>query len=187
MNNEWIDDSLSVPEKLLEVQARWGGTDEELNQFLHRYFVACCRAIWPLLPQEDSRRGVEVAERFVEGRATIEEASEIDWYVEAAAFTFDSNIRPEYVQHLIDVGRAIPFTELQQIVPSIDTASRETIRDLLARAAFFVDFTLWFGGKDLILPPADYYPFLSARVLDDMVDKYLYSPPEEPISPTPPN
>jgi hypothetical protein len=42
---------------------------------LRLFACACCRRIWHLLPEEDSRRAVEAAERYADGLLTLEELS----------------------------------------------------------------------------------------------------------------
>src|SRR5689334_17272244 len=44
-----------------------GGTGIDLECALHQFYLASCRAIWKLLPQEESRRGVEMAEQYLDG------------------------------------------------------------------------------------------------------------------------
>src|SRR4051794_28122100 len=69
----------------------------DLVRALHRFYLASCRGIWKLLPQEASRRGVELAERFIVGRASAEELNELNYHVEGAAFLIDYNTDPEAV------------------------------------------------------------------------------------------
>src|SRR5262249_13852740 len=56
------------------------------KRMLHRYYLACCRAIWKLLPDEHSRNSVAVAERYLEGQADDADMGDADWYSEGAAF-----------------------------------------------------------------------------------------------------
>src|SRR4051812_18573442 len=68
------------------LRAEWRGGEADLVRLTHRYLLACCRAVWVLLPMEASRRGVEVAERYLEGQATREEFGSAEWGAEGAAF-----------------------------------------------------------------------------------------------------
>lgn len=43
------------------------------DQTLPRFAIWCVREIWPLLKDERSRNAIEVVERYLDGKATIEE------------------------------------------------------------------------------------------------------------------
>jgi hypothetical protein len=47
-----------------------------------RFSVACCRRIWPLIPDPRSRAVVEITEAFLAGTASTEDAGRVynDWY-----------------------------------------------------------------------------------------------------------
>jgi hypothetical protein len=108
---EWLH-STDAPAMLEALWEASGGDEVVLVPMLHRYFVACCRRIWRLLPQEASRRGIEVAERYLAGKATDEELSEVNWHVEGAAFNIDYNCEREAIERWVAEVRAIPEDEM---------------------------------------------------------------------------
>lgn len=60
------------------------GEHDERVRLIHRYLLACCRRLWPILPAGgDLRRSVETAERWLDGEATLEEVGEASWSAEA--------------------------------------------------------------------------------------------------------
>lgn len=74
---EWL--ACTDPAAMLARRGRGGPSLVERSRFawsdrkLRLFACACCRAVWPLLTDERSRRAVEVAERFADGLATKEE------------------------------------------------------------------------------------------------------------------
>src|SRR4051794_35865504 len=85
---EWLasDDPIAMLEAL---RANGRGDEADLVRLTNRYLLTCCRAIWSLLPMEASRRGVEVSERYLEGRATRHELGIAEYQAEGAAFFLD--------------------------------------------------------------------------------------------------
>ena len=138
----------------------------DLVRVLHRFYLASCRGIWKLLPQEASRRGVELAERFIVGRASAEELNEFNYHVEGAAFCIDYNSDPEAVDRWVAEVRAIPEAELRSMLHPPSVATEIEPRELLKRAAYFADYAMIYPSLTPLGPPrASYLPFLSAQVL----------------------
>ena len=69
---EWF--ACDDPETMLRFVKQHRTMRWQIKQRKQRLFsVACCRRIWPLIPIEEGRRCVEVAERFADNQATSEE------------------------------------------------------------------------------------------------------------------
>ena len=101
---------------------------------LHCFAIACARRIAPLLPHPASLHGVEAMQRFVEGQCSPEDISRLSWDVEGAAFR-------------VEIGGGVPWLQLVEQLPTeylLELVANPTYaiqsgRDLLTRAAYFVD------------------------------------------------
>lgn len=175
---------------LKALRASWWGEEDALVRLTHRYLLACCRAIWTLLPMEASRRGVEVAERHIEGRATREEFGRAEWDAEGAAFFLEpfehepADEAPEAredrlryeaerrarIGPLVTAVEAMPSAELRRLVCLEATDAAISPRQLLADAAYFADSAMAYPD---IRPRASviqtHRKFLSAALLREIV------------------
>ena len=141
-----------------------------LDRQLHRFYLASCRKIWRLLPQEESRDGVALAEQYLAGKVTWEEVNRFNWFVEGAAFTIDYNTEPANLNFWVEEVRAIPKAELGTILYPPEIALEIEPRELLQRAAYFVDYAMIYPNlRPKGPPPKSYYPFLSADLLREFV------------------
>jgi hypothetical protein len=137
-----------------------------LDRALHRFYLASCRGLWKLLPQEASRRGVELAEQFLAGTVSGAEISKYNWHVEGAAFRIDYNTDPEAIDRWVAEIQALPESELRSMLHPPEVAQEIEPRELLKRAAYFVDYAMIYPSlRPKGPPPASYRPFLSATVL----------------------
>jgi hypothetical protein len=148
-----------VPAMIRSLRAGWHGPAEDFVRLIHRYLLASCRAIWPILPMEESRRGVEVVERYIEGRATREECRIAGWHAEGAALYLDPDqYQPDgESEEAIEVHRrwleerrarvssfvaelgSIPAEALLGMVRRGPEHGPLDARQVLADAAYFVD------------------------------------------------
>jgi hypothetical protein len=107
---------------------------------LHYYAIACARRITLLLPHPASLEGIDLLERFVEGKASEEELLRVSYHVEGAAFCFDyvdytgSPTARKWIQ---EVGQ-IPRSKLEELINDPQLASAEP-REILKSAAYMVD------------------------------------------------
>jgi hypothetical protein len=175
---------------LKALRATWSGDETELVRLTHRYLLACCRAIWQLLPIEASRRGVEVAEFYADGRATRDEFFLAEWHAEGAAFFFDQfeheprdeapeeqEARLQYeadqesrIDALVKEIEEIPAEELRRLVHLEASTEAISPRQLLADAAYFADDAMNY----LNIGPREsefqkHRKFLSAPLLRELV------------------
>ena len=66
---EWLN--ATDPTPMLEF-LRWQGGSTGGSRKPRLFAAACCRQVWPLLPDERSRRAVEVGEQYADGLCTNE-------------------------------------------------------------------------------------------------------------------
>jgi hypothetical protein len=162
---EWLS-SENAPAMLKALWDTAGGDEAALVPVLQRYLLACCRRIWRLLPQESSRRGVEVAELFLAGAATAEELKKANWHCEGAAFNIDYNCDPSAIQHWVAMVRDIPPSEMASVLNPPGAAVEVDERTLLKRAAYFAHHAMTLPQLTPKHPvPASYAMFLSASLL----------------------
>jgi hypothetical protein len=199
MTPEWPSDGMTAEEwrrsedavaMLKALRATWHGEESDLVRLTHRYLLACCRAIWKLLPMEASRRGVEVAERYIEGQATREEFGLAEWEAEGAAFFLEpfeyeqEDETPEAregrlqyeadrrarIAPLVKEVEAMTPQELRRLVRLEAPDAAIAPRQLLADAAYFADSAMAYPGirpRESVIQR--HRKFLSAAILREIV------------------
>lgn len=142
-----------------------------LEYKLHGYYLACCHAIWELLPDEDSRWGVETAERYLAGEIDAKELNRINYDVEGAAFNIDYNCEPEMIERWVEQVRSMPEQRLRAMLHPPGAKWNIEPRELLKRAAYFADYAMLYSKltPSRCAPPKNYAPFLSAKLLREFV------------------
>jgi hypothetical protein len=130
-----------------------------------------------LLPQEASRRGIDVAERYMNGAASDGELNMAIWHAENAAFNIGHNCDPEAVEQWADEVQAIPAGELAALLHPPGVALDVDARELLARAAYFTLGTTMFPQPPgLGVGPVTNSLFLSAALLREQFGNPFQGP-----------
>jgi hypothetical protein len=145
IEEQWLQ-SDDVSLMLRWFRQEWRGEKEDLDRLLQRYLLACCRRIWRFLPEEASRSGIEVAERFVDGQATREELHRADWWAEGAAFGVERRSDSESVARWCDEVSRIPPEELGAMIHSPRPEDDLAPHGLLKHAAYFADDAICYPG-----------------------------------------
>jgi hypothetical protein len=158
--------STDVPLMLEAIWEGHCGDETVLVPLIHRYLLACCRRIWQLLPDADSRRGIETAEQYLIGVTTCDELKDVNWYVEGVAFNIDYNCDPDSIEQWMQRLRLIPGEEMAAMLHPPGVALDVDARVLLERAAYFAHYaTMYPNFRSKRGVPVEYVPFLSAELL----------------------
>jgi hypothetical protein len=159
--DEWVT-STDALEMLKAVRGKWRDQDA-LHRRLRRYYLACCRAIWPLLAQAYSRRGVMVGERYVEGQAGRAELSQAEYNAEGAPMRVGTG-DAAHITFWVRAVQVMPPGDLASMLHTADSRSWAP-RVVLTAAAYFVDFALRPTDHAMKSPDCVFAAFLSAWLL----------------------
>lgn len=161
-----------VRREIAALAREWTGTEAELDRRMHPYYMACARAILPLLPDEASRRAVEAGERRLVEELTDDELTDLSWHAEGAAFGFEYSPAHEENARWIEEVRRMPEAELAAMVhlePPHDAlpiwegleAVGVDAAELLTLAAYFADWAFEYPPVDVKEPLRGFDLFLS--------------------------
>jgi hypothetical protein len=170
---EWLR-SEDVVAMLKHLRDSWRGDRANLDRRLRRYYLSCCRRIWKLLPLEESRNCVEVAEQHLLGGATDNELKAAEWLAEGAAVLFQdgfAHFDPQRVARCIEEVEAIPHDELRDLIGPAYASTWDSTRELLADAAYLVVLVACYPD----ISPIDniersYKPLLSAPLFREITE-----------------
>ena len=162
--NKWLhSDDVTAMIAALWVAHR--GNEDMLVRQLHRYYLSSCRRIWRLLPHPGSKKGVEAGENYLLGLATDIQLTHANVFAESAAFTFDYGLHKEVTDRWVAEVEQIPISELTGMLHPSGISPVPSAKELLLRAAYFVDFAMLYPR----LRPLEAEPpeslFLSATLL----------------------
>jgi len=138
---------------------------------LYKYYLACCREIWLLLPQEESKKGIRLAEQYIDGRVSWDKISEYNWDVEAAAFTFEYDSEPEKIKTWVKEAESFSGELISKILNNDDNKKKIDTRSLLMDAAYFADYAMIYPSiQPMGLPSSSYHKFLFHDLLREYVE-----------------
>jgi hypothetical protein len=183
---EWLrsDDPSQMLEWLLSIMP-----EEAFDYRLRRFYLACCRRIWRLLPPDAIRLGLEAAERHLEGTATPREASywahlakEWGYMAEADIYAIstyncvcDEQELPDEsffsqsgrVQCWVDEIARIPTHKIRRMVRKKGDAITSSPRKVLEDATMFAHSTIYWavGSGEVKRGIETYGQFLFPHVL----------------------
>lgn len=141
---------------------------EKLVEQFHGFYVACARRIFPLLPQEESRAGIRIAEKYLAGDATRQELSAQNWSTEGAAFVFDYDTEPDEIAKWLAEVEAIPDSQVAGLLNDCYEPNTIDARDVLLNAAYFADHAMIFPFcSRLEHVPRNYIPFLNIDLFQE--------------------
>lgn len=100
---------------------------------IQRFFLACCKEIKDLLPDEDQLEAVLAKEAWLDGALTDDELRYHEWAAEGAAFGIESPV---------DAKQHDERTAFVEAHPELSKMSSEQAARVLVRAAYFVDFAI---------------------------------------------
>ena len=162
--------------RLNEFRSRWAGTDADFERRLHRYLLACCRMIWDILPQEGSRQGIAVAERYHDGLVSLKELRRADYHAEGAAFQIDYSPDSEDVVQMVELVGSMPRRRIERMVPEIATYDEIDPRELLLNAAYFAAFAVGYPDMRRKVISGEYHVFLSSELLENVFNEIRDGP-----------
>ena len=184
--NEWLicEDAASMfdnvweQEPFVSLASKFtrGSTDEEwqsnleVEKPLYRFYLASCRNIWQLLPQEESRKGVELAEEFVAGNISWEKVSDYNYYTEGAAFNIDYDVEPKQIEKWVKEVESVSGKTFQGLLSSERAYSELGPRGILLDAAYFADHAMMYPCLTPKGPPHKHTHFMFAGLLREYID-----------------
>lgn len=140
---------------------------------LYKFYLSSCRKIWPLLTQEASRKGIELAELFMQNKVRWDAVSEYNWYVEAAAFTFEHPADMKKIEVWVTEVETKSPELITKLLKAKDQDGALNTRSLLHHAAYFADHVMMYPS---ITPKGLHNKEYNKFVCPELLRKYVGYP-----------